>query len=400
MSSLQILLLVVTAGISTAAVTSTNLDNGAIVNLTTAINQLLSQSTDKCPLTNSRHYGIVSDTRDVLTGFMQLMFTSHLLSADSGANDKELRNSIEQLKVAVQKEMLRMSTKIDSLANIVYNITSTDWNRNETNVPSTSNLQHSCEDILTKWPSSPSGYYTIADVNGHVRQVYCHMETLCNKGGGWRRVAHLNMTDSDEVCPEQFRQYPLANDQSDHKGIRACGRPASSGGSCAAIKFSSSGFEYSEVCGKVIGYQKGVPDAGNVGGSRTIDSIYADGISLTHGSPRKHIWTFVVGKTVSNQCPCGSNPVTLPSFVGSNYYCEIGTQGQSYKVDKFYSNDSLWDGEGCGTSETLCCERDLIPWFYRDLGYSTTDYIEMRICLNEGTIDEDSPVEQYEIYVK
>ena len=77
----------------------------------------------------------------------------------------------------------------------------------------------------------------IADANGHVRQVYCHMGILCNKQGGWRRVAHLNMTDNDEVCPEQFRQYPLANDQSDHKGVRACGRPTSSGGSCAAIKF-------------------------------------------------------------------------------------------------------------------------------------------------------------------
>ena len=75
---------------------------------------------------------LCSETRDVLTGFMQLMFTNHLLSADSGTNDKELKKSIGQLKVAVQKvqkEMLRMSTKIDSLANIVYNITSTgcEW---------------------------------------------------------------------------------------------------------------------------------------------------------------------------------------------------------------------------------------------------------------------------------
>ena len=386
MSSLQLLLLVVTAGIS-SAVTSTNLDKGAIVNLTTAINQLLTQSTDKCPLTNSR---------DSLTDLMQLVFTKQLLSEHGCTNDETLQKNIADLK----EEISKMSNNMRSLANIVYNITSTDCNRNKTNVPSTSNLQHSCEDILTKWPSSSSGYYLIADVNGNVRHVYCHMESLCGKGGGWRRVAHLNMTDSNEVCPEQFRQYPLSNDQSDHKGIRACGRPASSGGSCAAIKFSSSGFEYSEVCGKVIGYQNGVPDAGNVGGSRTIDSIYADGISLTHGSPRKHIWTLVVGQTVSGHCPCGSNPVTLPSFVGSNYYCEAGIQSQSYKVNKFYSDDRLWDGKDCSTFETLCCQRDLIPWFYRDLGYSTTDYIEMRICLSEGTSDEDSPVEQYEIYVK
>ena len=383
MSSLQILLLVVTA----TAVTSTNLDNGAIVNLTTAINQLLTQSTDKCPLTNSR---------DSLTDLMQLVFTKQLLSEYGCSSDEKLQKNIADLK----EEISKMSNHMHSLAN---NITSTGCNAYETNVPSPSNVQHSCEDILTKWPSSPSGYYLIADVNGHVRQVYCHMETLCNKGGGWRRVAHLNMTDSDEVCPEQFRQYPLANDQSDHKGIRACGRPASSVGNCTAIKFPSSGFEYSEVCGKVIGYQFGIPDAGKVGGSRTIDSIYADGISLTHGSPRKHVWSFLVGQEDHyhwNLCPCGSSSASLPTFVGSHYYCEAGCHDESAILQKFYSDDRLWDGKDCGTHETVCCQRDLIPWFYRDLGYSTTDYIEMRICLSEGTIDEDSPVEQYEIYVK
>ena len=386
MSALQSLLfiLILTAG----TVTSTNTDNinDAIFNLTAAINQLLTaqSATDKCLMTNSH---------DTLTDLMQLVLTKQLLSADGYKCDEELKKSIRELTATVSS----MSSKIDSLTKIVHdNITGTG-NEEETNVPSTSNLQHSCEDILTKWPSSPSGYYLIADVNGHVRQVYCHMETLCNKGGGWRRVAHLNMTDSDEVCPEQFRQYS-------QNGVHACGRPVSSGGSCAAIKFPSSGFEYSEVCGKVIGYQKGVPDGANNLGTHTIDSIYADGISLTHGSPRKHIWSFVVGpseKGVWNHCPCAStlDPDTLPLFVGSNYYCEAGCHDAAI-VSKFYSDDRLWDGQSCGKGETLCCQRDFIPWFYSNLGYSTTDYIEMRICLNEGTSDEDSPVEQYEIYVK
>ena len=64
---------------------------------------------------------------------------------------------------------------------------------------------NSCDAILSKWPNSPSGYYSLVDVNGHTCHVYCHMENLCGKGGGWRRIASLNMTDSNETCPTQFR---------------------------------------------------------------------------------------------------------------------------------------------------------------------------------------------------
>ncbi len=56
-------------------------------------------------------------------------------------------------------------------------------------------------------------------------------------------------------------------------------------------------YTHSYVCGKIIAYQYGSPDAFAVHGrppNPTIDSNYVDGISLTHGStPRKHIWTFV-----------------------------------------------------------------------------------------------------------
>ena len=89
-----------------------------------------------------------------------------------------------------------------------------------------------------------------------------------------------------------------------------------------------------------------------------------------------------------------------PSIVGSHYYCEAGCHSLTCVTGRFYPNDRSWDGEDCGSSETTCCQRDLIPWFYRSLGYSTTDYIEMRICCDEGTNDEDVPIEQYEIYVK
>ena len=64
-----------------------------------------------------------------------------------------------------------------------------------THLPPPSYVPGSCKDIQNKWPTSTSGYYTIATANGHTSTVYCHMEELCNTPGPWTRVAHLNMKD-------------------------------------------------------------------------------------------------------------------------------------------------------------------------------------------------------------
>ena len=129
---------------------------------------------------------------------------------------------------------------------------------------------------------------------------------------------------------------------------------------------------------------------------------YADDVSVTHGNPRKHVWSLICGELDrhgrNSRCPCGhvgSSPA--PSFVGSDYYCESGHKDNP---EVLYTSDPLWDGKDCGSSETGCCQRPLIPWFYKSIGYYTTDYIEMRICCDEGTNDEDVAVEQYELYVK
>ena len=203
-------------------------------------------------------------------------------------------------------------------------------------------------------------------------------------------------------CPDGFRMYSKG-------GVHACGRPATSSGSCVGTIFSSSGIKYSQVCGKVIGYQVGWTDGSKRSDSsikNNINTYYADGVSVTYGNPRKHVWTLVCGESDRNgensRCPCGhvaSSPA--PAFVGSDYYCESGHHGKSRpNFGVLYTSDRLWDGKDCGSSETGCCQRPLIPWFYKSIGYYTTDYIEMRICCDEGTNDEDVAVEQYELYVK
>ena len=99
-------------------------------------------------------------------------------------------------------------------------------------------------------------------------------------------------------------------------------------------------------------------------------------------------------------CPCAPNsPVTVPSFIGNDYFCESGCPGQ-YQKNVFYSGDPLWDGEQCGQIEKACCLAPGLPWFHKTLNSPTTDYLEMRVCGDEAAGNEDSPVAYYEIYVK
>ena len=63
---------------------------------------------------------------------------------------------------------------------------------------------------------------------------------------------------------------------------------------------------------------------------RTIDDAYVDGLSITHGNPRKHLWTLAVGTYelsthLEARCPLdldAYNISRIPEFVGNNYYCE------------------------------------------------------------------------------
>ena len=121
------------------------------------------------------------------------------------------------------------------------------------------------------------------------------------------------------------------------RGVRACGRATSNIGSCQSVQFPSNGVSYSQVCGRVVGYQFATP-SGVDAGITDINTYYLDGISITHGSPRKHIWSFLAGfeefqGSVFN-CPCttGSTQTIIQSFIGTDY---------------MYFCESLWDGKGC-----------------------------------------------------
>uniref|UniRef100_A0A1X7SRR3 Fibrinogen C-terminal domain-containing protein n=1 Tax=Amphimedon queenslandica TaxID=400682 RepID=A0A1X7SRR3_AMPQE len=250
----------------------------------------------------------------------------------------------------------------------------------------------SCKDIKAVLPNSPTGYYHV-----NSRTIYCNMDTLCNATGGWTRLAYLDMTDATQNCPSGFRYYSTG-------GVRACGRTVSNTGSCNSLLLPSNGITYNNICGRVTGYQYGSCDAFSGGPHRNdIDSRYVDGVSITRGSPRQHIWTFAAGvyqtRIHNSNCPCTSGTGTSPaSFVGDNYFCESGNPNQQW-AHTLYTADPLWDGQTCSSLEEPCCDAPGLPWFSRNFTTSSTQDLEFRICGDSSTIDEDSPVSMYEIYV-
>ena len=252
----------------------------------------------------------------------------------------------------------------------------------------------SCKELKSQYPSSPSGYYVLASANGSVDYTaYCNMGTLCGSGGGWSRLAYLDMYDATQNCPSGFRLYQSG-------GVRACGKSSSD---CASVQFPSNGISYSQICGRVTGYQYGHTDGLRT--HRSIDSDYLEGVSITHGSPRQHVWSLISGisesHSASNACPCNTgSSVSVQSFIGNNYFCESGNNASSAS-NTLYTSDPLWDGQGCGSLESPCCNVPGIPWFHRDYGSNTTtDYIELRVCTSLSSSSEDAPVSYYKIYVK
>ena len=257
--------------------------------------------------------------------------------------------------------------------------------------------QSSCSDVLTSDPTAPSGYYNITLSNGTTTTVYCDMDLNCNGERGWMRVGYLNMTDPNEQCPPGFRLY-------EENGVRACGRQWSG---CESVTYPSHDISYSQVCGRVIGYQQGATYAIYFIQFNSIDSAYVDGVSITRGYPRQHIWTFMAAvqensfpSDINWVCPCALNsPVTPASFIGNDYFCESGSPG-SWDHTTFHYADPLWDGEQCGLIEKECCNAPGIPWFHKPLQQPTTDYIELRVCGYTDISIEDVPVSLIEMYTK
>ena len=294
---------------------------------------------------------------------------------------------IAQLKSNQQESQDALVSRIESTEILLQQLTATLGSGAHVNVPAPS-----CAALPS---SSPSGYYWVRASHGSAVRVYCDMTRSCgNITGGWVRVAELDMTNSSHQCPSGLTQQNDSN-------ICTCRRMESSGG-CSSVMINIP-YSYSRVCGRVIAYQVGTTNAFNQRSNTTLEDDYVDGISLTHGEPRQHVWTFAAGLqedgNLSSNCPCVTN-VRLPTFVGNDYFCEAGTQVNTVSAPTHvYTDDPLWDGHGCIPSNP-CCSFNNPPWFYKQLPQPTTDDLEMRVCRDGEVSNEDIALESVEIYVQ
>ena len=145
----------------------------------------------------------------------------------------------------------------------------------------------------------------------------------CGGEGGWRRVVYFDMRDPNTNCPTGWLLTPHSN--------RTCGKVSTSELTCDSVFFPVTGGHYNRVCGTIRAYQYNPTDAFEAYDDRrvtTIDGAYVAGVSLTHGTPRQHIWTFAAGirenkPTSDDSCPCDASiTIDIPPFVGRDYFCE------------------------------------------------------------------------------
>ena len=240
--------------------------------------------------------------------------------------------------------------------------------------------------------SSPSDYYWILSSNGSTIRVYCDMKKTCGSiTGGWMRVTSLDMKQPSSKCPSSL----CLNTTTPHT-CRRCYDYAEK----VPWATYDVGVTYSRVCGRIIAYQVGTPN-----GYRSAYQNGFDGIALTHGSPEYNIWSFVAAleenyTCAKYVCPCinpnDHNIAMPPPFIGNSYFCDTATSKAKNEV--FYSENLLWDGQGC-MNNNKCCSFNSPPWFYRKLPEPTTDPIVLKIKFNKGPRNEDIAIKVIDIFV-
>lgn len=244
----------------------------------------------------------------------------------------------------------------------------------------------SCLQLRVRDGNEESGIYWVDPLNtGHPVAVYCD---LASSGGGWTQV--LDLDASSDEC---FVDWAQSTDPD------TCTRGTDAAGFVSA-EVPTLGLPYAEVRARLEGVQFGSPDAFHT--TATLDQAYVDGVSLTWGSPRQHLWTFAAGVSddgttfAGDTCPCRGGE-TPPSFVGGAYTCESGQSSAEWAA-VWYDADALWDGSGFDED---CTSIGSQPWFERGLSTATTtEPLELRVASDQESANEDVGIREGEILVR
>ena len=152
------------------------------------------------------------------------------------------------------------------------------------------------------------------------------------------------------------------------------------------------GIAYDEVYGSLALYQYASPDgfhgSGSTSSTTSIEGIYTDGVSITHGASgsRSHIFSYAIGLTTggysSNDCPADGG-LSPSSVVGSDYLCDTANSSR-YSWSYIFYSTPLFSGDTWQVS----------------LGSSTTDDIEVRLMMDQRTPDEEAYISTLELWIR
>jgi len=167
------------------------------------------------------------------------------------------------------------------------------------------------------------------------------------EGDGWVNVVDFNLErDPSSECPGGW----LKQNGSDYS---LCQLELSD---CKSQVYPTC-TSYSQICGRVKGYQIGQSQAFR---NKTLDGAYLDGVSITRGNFTEHIWSFAAGHSAASPpasfeedrvCPCNNENLALPQFIGDNFYCNSGAEAPSETTfPTVYSANPLWDSQDCRSS--------------------------------------------------
>jgi chaperonin cofactor prefoldin len=305
-----------------------------------------------------------------------------------------LSQKVDNLTAEVEKLDTRLSSLNESMRD--------DFDDVKTELNGVSNTTTAMCDKIEKHETAIKS--DLKDMKENLTQQITGYTVSCG-GVGWRRAVYLDMTDPNTNCPSGW----LLTGNSK----RTCGHVthvSTGSSSCDSVFFPVSGGPYSQVCGRIRAYQWGLPRAFHgysYHGQTAVDSVYFDGVAVMHGIPQQHIWTFAAGSSENatpgdHLCPCDTtgNHISIPPFVGEDYFCESGyVHGSGVPAYRLHSNDTLWDGEDCHSTST-CCSFHNPPYFTKTLNQTTSDDLELRMCLYDPIRDENIAVELVELYVK
>jgi hypothetical protein len=239
-------------------------------------------------------------------------------------------------------------------------------------------LPRSCAEILANNPGTASGTFTIETLSGPA-EVFCEM---VRAGGGWTRVV-LHDYGAGVPCPAPW--VDPAND-----GIVACRR--ASGATQSSTSFAAP-IAYRELLGSIQGIARDNLDAFGTSGTN-IDQNYVDGISVTTGAPRLHLFTLAASHNqTNNDCPRDGGPGPRAAITGGRFACDKAANQPGQGFD---TANPLWDDN----------MRDLPPGssdrFFTSAPLSTpvTSAIEVRILLDQAASDEEFAIKRIELYVR